>query len=97
VFEKVAKFKKFDQPSRKYMEFEEQLLTDGMGDQSHWSTVSFNNCMLRIPSSFNSKYIRFDKSGKITYIPPEAEVKVVKCWDGNTPYIKNAMLMELMH
>src|SRR5215831_2916712 len=94
AFEKVPKFKKFDQPSRKFMQFEEQLLTDGKGDQSHWSTVSFNNCMLRVPSSFNSKCFQLDENGKVLHIPPNAEVKVVKCWDGNIAIIKDAVLMD---
>jgi hypothetical protein len=92
VFENNPRFKKFDQPSRRFMQFEEQLLTDSNGDPSHWGTVSFNNCTLRIPGSFNSKYIQFDKNGRVIYIPPNAEVKVVKCWDGNTPTIKDSLL-----
>lgn len=82
VFEKVEEFKKFREPSRRFMHFEEELLTDGKGDQNHWSTVSFNNCMLRIPGSLNAKLVRFDNRHNIVDIPPEAYVKVVKPWDG---------------
>ena len=65
VFEKLDDFRKFDQPSRKFLHFEEQLLTDGRGDPSHWSTVSFNNCMLRVPWSLNSRCVQFDDKDKI--------------------------------
>ena len=94
VLEKVYKFSKFDQPSRRFMHFEEQLLTDGKGDQSHWSTVSFNNCMLRVPGSLNSKLVQFDNKGRIIDIPYDAKVRVVKHWDGNTPSIKRVLLMQ---
>jgi len=50
--------------------------------------------MLRIPGSLNSKCFRFDKNGKVIHIPPKAEVKIVKCWDGNTAIIKDVMLMD---
>lgn len=78
VFERVEEFKKFHEPSRRFMHFEEQLLTDGKGDQNHWSTVSFNNCMFRVPGSLNAKLVRHD----VHNIPPEAYVRVVKRWDG---------------
>lgn len=80
VFEKSVRFSKFDQPSRRFMQFEEQLLTDGKGDQSHWSTVSFNNCMLRIPFSLNSSCINFDKSSRIIDISHNARVMIDKRW-----------------
>lgn len=47
VLEKIEDFQKFDQPSRRFIQFEERLLTDNHGDKSHSSTVSFNNMMLR--------------------------------------------------
>jgi len=76
VFEKWDRFNKFDQPSRRFLQFEERLLTDNKSDQSHWSTVSFNNCMLRIPFSLNSDYVRFDDKGEIIDIPYDARVRV---------------------
>jgi hypothetical protein len=89
VLEKVEGFTKFDQPSRKFLQFEEQLLTDNKGDENHWSTVSFRNCMLRIPGSLNSKRISFNDRGEIIGdIPPEAEVRIIQRWDGNSPSIR---------
>jgi len=68
---------------------------DGKGDQSHWSTVSFNICMLRIPGSLNSKYIQFDKSE--VYIPPEAEVRIVKSWDAFYTYCRTRSINAVLY
>jgi hypothetical protein len=88
VLEKIEDFKKFEQPSRRFMGFEEQLLTDNKADENHSRTVSFRNCMLRIPGSLNSKRIQFNDSGEIIgNIPPEAEVRIIQRWDGNRPSI----------
>jgi hypothetical protein len=59
VFEKLEKFSKFDEPSRKFLQFEERRLTDDHCCKSHWKSTSFNNMMLRVPSSLNSSYIRW--------------------------------------
>ena len=93
VFEKSDKFSKFDQPSRRFMQFEERLLTDDKADQSHWSSISFNNCMLRIPSSLNSSYIQFD-GGRIIDIPYDAKVRIEEYWDGNIPTVGHVLLMQ---
>jgi hypothetical protein len=89
VLENVEDFKKFDQPSRRFMQYEEQLLTEDKGDTNHSHSVSFHNCMLRIPGSFNSKRIPLNDRGEIIGdIPPEAEVRVIQRWEGNKPSIK---------
>jgi hypothetical protein len=75
------------------MHFEEQLLTDCKADQNNWSTVSFNNCMLRIPFTLNSKLIQFD-GGRIINIPYDARVRIEKRWDANTPSIARDLLIE---
>ena len=85
---RIEEFKKFEQPSRRFMQFEEQLLTDNKGDQNHYRTVTFRNCMLRIPGSLNPKWVQFNDKGEIIGdIPPEAEVRIIQLWDGNTPSI----------
>src|SRR5215831_7829346 len=43
--------------------------------------------MLRIPGSLNSNLVQFD-SDRIISIPYEAEVRVIRPWDGNRPSIK---------
>ena len=37
--------------SRKFLQFEEWLMTDGKANQEHNRSVSFRNCMLRIPGT----------------------------------------------
>jgi len=88
ILEKVERFKKFGHPSRDFMRFEEQLLTDNKADQSHSNNVSFGNCMLRVPNTLNSSQVRFNEEGEIIDISPEAEVRVIQHWDGNRPSIK---------
>jgi hypothetical protein len=61
-------------PSRKFIQWSEQYLSNGKADQCHSKGVSFNNCMLRVPGSINSKI------GK--------EVKIVRQWNGVKPSIK---------
>ncbi len=61
-------------PSRRFMQWSEQYLTDGKADQCHSKGVSFNNCMLRIPGSINSKNCN--------------QVKIIQRWNGVRPSIK---------
>lgn len=42
-------------PSQKFLRFAEWFLSNGKCDPQHNKTVSFKNCMLRIPGSINSK------------------------------------------
>jgi hypothetical protein len=71
------------QPSRELMRYAEKLVTDNKADPVHCNTVSFANCMIRIPGSYNSKYVQFDKDkGKVVDTPPQSEVKIVQPWDG---------------
>ena len=45
-------------------------------DECHNKTMSFNNCMLRVPGSYNSK----SETPK--------KVEIIERWDGNRPDIK---------
>ena len=65
-------------PSRRFMQWAEQHLTNNKADPCHSKGVSFNNCMLRIPGSINSKV------GK--------EVRIVQKWNGVRPSIKPLLL-----
>ena len=56
------------------MQWAEQHLTDGKADPCHSKGVSFNNCMLRVPGSINSK--RYE------------QVRIVQRWNGYRPSIK---------
>jgi hypothetical protein len=88
LLEMESVFKEFIEPSRRLMQYAEKLVSDNNGDQCHYNTVSFNNCMIRIPGSYNSKYIQFNDIGKVVNISPESEVKIVQRWDGYRPNIK---------
>ena len=55
ILERMPKFKEFKEPSKEFLRFAEWYLSNGKCDNKHNKTVSFNNCMLRIPGSFNSK------------------------------------------
>ena len=66
----MTKFKQFKEPSKEFLRFAEWYLSNGKCDIRHNRTVSLNNCMLRIPGSFNSKN--------------NVQVRIVKKWDGTS-------------
>jgi hypothetical protein len=76
VLEDESEFAKFDQPSRRFIQFAEQHLSNKQSDPCHSFTMSFKNCMLRVPGSYNSKS------------EPIEEVKIIQRWDGFRPNIK---------
>jgi hypothetical protein len=87
VLEMESVFAEFAEPSRKLMQYAEKLVTDNKGDPCHCSTVSFNNCIIRIPGSYNSKYVHFNNMGKVVNTP-ESEVRIIQRWDGYKPNIR---------
>jgi hypothetical protein len=88
VLESESVFAEFVEPSRKLMQYLEKLVTDNKADPCHSNTVSFNNCMIRIPGSYNSKYIRFNDKGEVVNIPPQSEVRIIHRWNGYRPNIR---------
>jgi hypothetical protein len=77
VLEQQSEFARFGIPSRKFIQFAEEFISDGKADPCHTKGLSFKNCMLRIPGSFNSK------DGT-----KQEEVRIVQRWDGIRPNIK---------
>jgi hypothetical protein len=75
ILEQEEIFSKFlhMKPSRKLMQFAESSLSANKADRAHNMTVSFKNCMLRVPGSVNSKNGQF--------------VKLLDMWDGHRPKI----------
>jgi hypothetical protein len=61
------------EPDRKFIQWAEQYLSDGKADPCHSKGVSFKNCMIRIPGSYNSKN--------------HCQVRIIQRWDGQRPYI----------
>jgi hypothetical protein len=76
VLEEESEFAKFEQPSRRLLQFAEQYLSNKKSDPCHSFTMSFKNCMLRIPGSYNTKS------------KPYEEVRIIQQWDGFRPSIK---------
>jgi len=66
-------------------------MTDGKADQTHNRTVSFKNCMLRIPGSLNFGACQRNDKDEIIGIPYEAEVRIIQTWDGNRPDINHLL------
>jgi hypothetical protein len=64
---------------RKFIQWADQFLSDGKVDPCHSKGLSFRNCMVRIPGSYNSK------NG--------SQVRIIQRWDGQGPCI-NWMLRD---
>jgi hypothetical protein len=69
ILEMESVFTEFDEPSRKLMHYIEKLMTDNKADPCHSNTVSFSNCMVRIPGSYNSKYVKKNDNGELVLTP----------------------------
>jgi hypothetical protein len=76
ILEEENIFSKFDQPSKSFLKFAEQYLSNNKSDSSH--NPSFKSCLIRIPGSFNSKCILEGK---------DPEVRIIQRWDGYRPKI----------
>jgi hypothetical protein len=68
ILEQMSEFKSYKEPSKLFLRFAEWYLSNGRADSAHYHTVSFKNCLLRIPGSFNSKNM--------------CQVNIVQKWDG---------------
>jgi len=82
IFKEFISFK----PSRELMRYAEMLMTDGKADPVHNNTVSFGNCMIRIPNSYNSKYIQEGSKDKI--LTPQSKVRIVQLSNNYKPNIR---------
>jgi hypothetical protein len=67
----MAEFSKFEEPSKYVLRFLEKYLSNGKSDHVHNSTVSFGNCRLRVPGSFNAKHNH-----------NRNQVSIIKKWNG---------------
>jgi hypothetical protein len=68
ILEEMSEFKGFKEPSKLFLRFAERYLSNGKADSEHYNTVSFKNCLLRIPGSYNSKNM--------------SQVRIVQKWNG---------------
>jgi hypothetical protein len=69
AFEDIPEFKRYKDPSIRFLRYAERQLTGGKADRNH--CVSFRSCMARVPGSVNSKY-----TGGM------ANVIIVQRWNG---------------
>lgn len=84
VLENIIELKIYEKPSEQFLRFAEWYLTDGKADGNHYNTLSFGNCLLRLPGSHNSKLIK----GNNNTTDKSTQVKVIQEWDGYRPHIK---------
>jgi non-catalytic primase subunit PriX-like protein len=70
ILEQMSEFSKFKEPSKEFLRFAEWYLSNNKADSEHFHTVSFKNCLLRIPGSYNSKNM--------------SQVYVVQKWNGTS-------------
>jgi hypothetical protein len=70
ILEQISEFKNYNDPSKLFLRFAEWYLSHGKADSEHYHTVSFKNCLLRIPGSYNSKNM--------------SQVRIVQKWNGTS-------------
>jgi hypothetical protein len=73
ILEQMSEFKNYKGSSKSFLRFAEWYLSNGKADPEHYHTVSFNNCLLRIPGSYNSKNM--------------SQVSIIQKWDGNSKFL----------
>ena len=73
ILENIQEFYDVGNISLKFLRYAESYLSLNKSDSQHNFTVSFNNCMLRIPDSINSK--------------SNQKVKIIQKWDRHRPEI----------
>jgi Primase X len=72
VLEDIKEFSNIKCVSTKFLRFVEWRLSGGLSDSAHNHTVSINNCMLRVPGSYNSKEYAIDP-----------QVRIIKEWSSS--------------
>jgi hypothetical protein len=71
-----------DHPSVKYLRWAEEYLSNGKSDPAHSRTLSFGNCMLRVPGSHNSKCVKTN-GGLLD--SDKTAAKIIQQWNGSRP------------
>ncbi|MGD1837092.1 MAG: DNA primase noncatalytic subunit PriX [Nitrososphaeraceae archaeon] len=79
VLETINIFNEFDNPSKEFLRFIKYYLSNNKADKSN--NPSFKSCLLRIPFSYNSKFI----SNKFL---EKSQVKIIQEWNGKRPSMK---------
>jgi Primase X len=77
ILEKRPEFSRFEKPSRQFLRFTEWYLSKGKSDSNHYKNVSFGNCMLRIPSSHNSKCVERNSG----VADSSSQIRIINAWN----------------
>jgi hypothetical protein len=93
ILEETSIFCKFDEPSKQFLRFAEWYLSNGKADPKHFTSVSLQNCMLRIPGSYNSKCVTKEDN----IIGPASQVRVITSWNGKRMPIYSIIDIFLAH
>jgi len=62
----------FEEPSRRFIQWTEQFLSNNKADSCHSNSLSFKNCMVRVQGSFNSNLVELNEKGEIISIQESA-------------------------
>jgi hypothetical protein len=88
ILESERMFATFKNTSMKFLRFAEPYLTNNKADPCYSNSLSFKNCMLRIPGSHNSRCLQRNNGVADT----STEVKIIQRWDGKRPAINWLLL-----
>jgi hypothetical protein len=80
VLEEFDIFNEFDNPSKQFLRFAKDLLSNDKADKAN--NPSFKSCLLRIPYSLNSKCLS-DENNSLE----NSQVKIIKSWNKKRPSI----------
>jgi hypothetical protein len=83
VLESEVVFNKFENPSMKFLRFAEPYLSNNKADSCHGNSLSFKNCTLRIPGSYNYECVLRNNG----IADSSTEVKIIQRWNGYRPAI----------
>lgn len=87
--ESDTKFCQFNEPSKRFLKFVAQFLTDGHSDPKN--TPTFRSCLLRVPYSYNAKCLKVGKT------KDDSLVYIKQQWNGNRPSIKPLIVQYYVH
>lgn len=74
-------------PANLFLRFAEEYIAEGKSDSGH-KTVSVRSAMIRVPGSYNAKYITDENDDKNSDEWLNAQVRIEQRWDGATkPHI----------
>lgn len=80
ALEETEIFSEFEKPSIQFLRFAKDYVSNYKADRAN--NPSFKSCLLRIPFSFNSKYLISNERNT------DYQIKIIQEWNGKRPSIK---------